>query len=85
MSHKRRSFCVCNTHKTHRRSLRPFDLSRRQVLVIPEVLRLVVSQVAAGEGVSRQQRDAHLQVWTDRTAGVLYAFVSHALLSSSPL
>lgn len=33
-----------------------------KVLVIPEVQRLIRSQVAAGEGVSRQQRDNRLQV-----------------------
>lgn len=38
------------------------DVLGFQVLVIPEVQRLVSSQVAAGEGVSRQQRDIRLQV-----------------------
>lgn len=35
---------------------------RMKVIVIPEVQRLVASQVASGEGVSRQQRETRLQV-----------------------
>lgn len=33
-----------------------------QVLIIPEVQRLVSSQMAAGEGITRDQRDQRLQV-----------------------
>ncbi len=38
------------------------SLAYLQVLVIPEVQRLISSQVAAGEGATRQQRDLRLQV-----------------------
>ncbi|CAM9565670.1 unnamed protein product, partial [Sphacelaria rigidula] len=33
-----------------------------QVLIIPEVQRLIASQVAAGEGTTRQEREQRLQV-----------------------